>query len=106
MKAYLILDFKVTDFPTFMEYVEKIPEFISKHNGKYLVEGVKPKVVEGNWNPDTIVVLEFESKEDADSFLGDPEIQELFAVRHNSTESNLILVNGGSWRDAIDQQNA
>jgi uncharacterized protein (DUF1330 family) len=86
-----------------MEYVEKIPAYISKHKGKYLVEGVKPKIVEGDWNPDTIVVLEFESKKNADDFLSDPETQQLFSIRHKSTESNLILVNGGSWRDEVNQ---
>ena len=103
MKAYLILDFKVTDLGAFMEYVSRIPAFIAKHEGRYLVEGVKAKVIEGNWSPDTIVVLEFASREKAENFLDDPEIAPLFAIRHQSTDSNLVLVNGGSWRDAVNQ---
>lgn len=35
------------------------------------------------------------------SFLEDPEIQPVFAIRHKSTIRKLILVEGGSWRDGI-----
>ena len=101
MKAYLVLDFKITDHHEFMEYVKKIPEFIKKHAGKYLVEGVRPDVIEGTWHPETLVVLEFETRANADNFLSDTEVKELFAIRHKNTKGNLILVNGGSWRDAM-----
>ncbi|MEJ2631431.1 MAG: DUF1330 domain-containing protein [Acidihalobacter sp.] len=96
MKAYLILDFKIIDLNEFMEYVEKIPSHIKKHHGKYLIEGVHPDTIEGTWRPETLIVLEFETRENANSFLADPEVKELFGIRHRSTEGNLILVDGGS----------
>lgn len=101
MKGYLILDFTITDLQAFMEYVEKIPEYLSKHAGQYLVEGVTPEILEGVWEPKTIVVLEFETKENVSNFLSDPEVKKLFAIRHKNTNSNLIKVNGGSWRDEL-----
>ena len=103
MKSYLILDFTIVNLPEFMAYVEKIPTYLQKHRGKYLVEGVTPEVLEGDWNPKKIVVLEFSTQENANEFLSDPEVKELFKIRHQNTKSNLILVNGGSWRDEINQ---
>lgn len=84
-----------------MEYVEKIPTYLNKYSGRYLVEGRAPEVIEGDWNPKTIVVLEFEAEINADNFLSDPEVKHLFTIRHANTESNLIKVNGGSWRDEL-----
>jgi len=101
MKAYLILDFAVSDVPAFIEYVDKIPVLLRKHKGKYLVEGVTPEIIEGEWNPEKIVVLEFETEEHANSFLSDVEVKTLFAIRHKTTKSNLIRVSGGSWRDEL-----
>jgi uncharacterized protein (DUF1330 family) len=86
-----------------MEYVEKMPSYLQKYKGKYLVEGVTPKVIEGEWNPNSIVVLEFELAENASQFLSDSEVKALFKIRHKNTKSNLILVNGGSWRDEVNQ---
>ena len=94
MNGYLILDLSINNFESFMEYIERIPEFIKKHGGRYIVQGVEPEVMEGDWCPDRLVVLEFPTKEKAKEFLGDPAAQPLFAIRHKSTTSKLILAEG------------
>jgi uncharacterized protein (DUF1330 family) len=94
MKAYLVLDFTVHDLPGFMPYVDAIPAFIEKHGGRYIVRGVPPTVMEGDWSPDRVVILEFPARENATAFLADPDAQALFAVRHSTTISKLILVDG------------
>jgi uncharacterized protein (DUF1330 family) len=50
--------------------------------------------MEGDWTPDRVVVIEFPSRGNAEAFLGDPECQDLFAIRHRTTTSKLILVDG------------
>jgi uncharacterized protein (DUF1330 family) len=94
MKAYLVLDFSVLDLPGFMPYVSAIPAFIDKHGGRYLVRGVEPTVMEGDWSPELMVILEFPSRENAKAFLADPDAQSLFAVRHRTTNSKLVLADG------------
>ena len=94
MKAYLVLDFSITDLPGFLPYVEAIPAFIAKHGGRYIVRGVEPTVMEGDWVPERVVILEFPSPENAKAFLDDPEAQLLFERRHRTTDSKLILVEG------------
>jgi len=94
MRGYLILDISVHNYEKFREYIEKIPAFISKHGGKYIVQGVQPTVMEGNWEPERVVVIEFPSRENATEFLADPEAQPLFKIRHETTTSKLILVDG------------
>ncbi|WP_409363293.1 DUF1330 domain-containing protein [Bradyrhizobium sp. AUGA SZCCT0042] len=49
MKAYLVLDVSVNDFGGFRKYIAEIPAFIARHSGKYLVQGVQPTTVEGDW---------------------------------------------------------
>ena len=94
MNAYLILDFTINDFKLFKEYIRKIPKFIEKHLGRYVVRGEEPTVMEGDWNPERVVVIEFPSRENAEEFLNDPEAQPLFSIRHKTTTSKLILVDG------------
>ena len=43
MKAYLILDLSIENLDGFMEYANKIPQHIEKHQGKYIVQGVAPE---------------------------------------------------------------
>jgi uncharacterized protein (DUF1330 family) len=94
MKAYLVLDLAVNDFAGFRKYIAEIPAFIAKHSGRYLVQGVQPTIIEGDWKPDRMVILEFPEREKAEAFLADPEIKDLFKVRHDTTTSKLVLVDG------------
>jgi uncharacterized protein (DUF1330 family) len=94
MKAYLVLDLSVNDIGGFSKYVAEIPAFIAKHSGKYIVRGIQPTVIEGDWKPERMVIIEFPERENAEAFLGDPEIQDLFRGRHATTTSKLVLADG------------
>lgn len=94
MSAYLVIDISVHDIGRFIEYIDKIPAFIEKHSGRYLVKGEEPTVMEGDWHPERVVVIEFPSREKAKDFLADPDAQSLFALRHETTTSKVVLVDG------------
>lgn len=96
MKAYLVLDLAIHDFEAFEEYIIGVPAFIRKHNGKYIVQGAEPMPLEGDWSPERMVIIEFPAKENAEAFLSDPEFQDLLKIRHNTTTSKLVLVDGCS----------
>ena len=94
MKGYLVLDLSISDLSGFKEYIERIPAFIRRHGGRYVVQGVQPEVMEGDWQPERIVIIEFPSTDKAREFLADPEAQPLFSIRHKTTNSKLILAEG------------
>jgi uncharacterized protein (DUF1330 family) len=94
MTAYLVLDLTVNDLRDFLPYVDAIPPFIVKHGARYASKGASPIVMEGDWSPQRLVILEFPSRGHAQAFLADPEAQELFARRRRSTTSRLVLVDG------------
>lgn len=94
MKAYLVLDFSITDLQGFMPYVEGVPALISRHGGRYIVQGAAPVPKEGDWRPERMVILEFTDKDAAEAFLADPDFVALARVRHENTVSKLVLVEG------------
>ena len=94
MTAYIIVDITVHDVERYKEYVAVAPGFVEKYQGKYVVRGGETDVVEGDWRPERLVVVEFPSKDHAQAFLQDPEYQSVAAVRHASTTSNLLVVEG------------
>ena len=91
---YLVLDLSVNDFGGFKRYIAEIPAFIAKHSGKYIVQGVRPTTIEGGWTPERMVIIEFPERKKAEAFLSDPDIQDLFELRHDTTTSKLVLVDG------------
>ena len=94
MKAYMIVDITVHDPEGFKEYVSLVPSFVEKHQGKFVVRGGEADVMEGNWHPQRLVVIEFPAKEYANAFLQDPGYQPVAALRHAPTNSNVLVVEG------------
>lgn len=94
MNAYLIIDLTIKDITLFQDYITRIPSFIKKHFGRYIVQGAEAMAIESDWKPERVVVIEFPSRENAQAFLSDPDVKDLFAIRHASTISKIILVDG------------
>lgn len=94
MSAYLIVDISVHDADQYMKYVAVAPGYVEKYGGKYLVRGGQVEIVEGSWNPERLVILQFPSMEHARSFLKDPEYQAVAETRRASTTSHLLVAEG------------
>lgn len=94
MKGYIVGAITVTDSELYQQYARGVPEVIAAFGGRYLVRGGALEQLEGNWSPQRMVVLEFESGEDARAFYRSPEYQELAAVRRRASTGSLVLVSG------------
>jgi uncharacterized protein (DUF1330 family) len=96
MKAYLMGDITVNDPERYKRYVERAPHYIAKHKGTYLVRGGDVSIMEGDWSPTRMVVIEFPSKEHAVAFSQDPEYREIAIDRQEATTNRLIIVEGAA----------
>ena len=65
MPAYIIADIEVSDPTRYEEYRKIAPAAIAKHGGRYLARGGQSAVLEGDWRPGRLVILEFPSLEQA-----------------------------------------
>ena len=61
MPAYLIADVEVTDPAGYADYTRDIVATVDAFGGRYLVRGGKTEVLEGDWSPRRVVVIEFPS---------------------------------------------
>jgi len=88
------LDITVSDPALFEQYKQLAPTTIAAYGGKYLARGGESEALEGDWTPNRIVILEFDSAETAKTWLGSPEYQEARAMRHRAAISHSIVVAG------------
>jgi uncharacterized protein (DUF1330 family) len=65
MAAYLISDITVRDLAAFEIYRTRAAEAIHTHGGRYLARLGEVQVLEGSWNPNMIVIVEFPNLEQA-----------------------------------------
>ena len=94
MSAYVISDITVNNPERYEDYKKLAPPAIQTYGGKYLARGGRAEKLEGNWEPDRIVILEFESVETAKKWIDSPEYREARALRHQNASTNKIVVEG------------
>ncbi len=94
MAAYVILDVDVIDAERYADYKEMSGEALAAHGGKFLVRGGKAEVLEGEWTPNRVVVLEFESVEQAKAWWSSKEYAEAKKLRQDCSRGNMILIEG------------
>ena len=94
MSAYLLIDLEVTDPEGYEEYKLKVPEFIHRHGGEYRARGGLAEAVEGDWQPNRFVILEFPTVAHIEAFLDDPGYALIKGIRHRCARSRMIVVDG------------
>lgn len=94
MTAYVIVDIEVTDPENYQEYIKLAPPTIELYGGKYAARGGRTEVFEGEWTPNRLVILQFESIEQAKAWLNSPEYSPARAMRHKYARSNMVVIEG------------
>jgi uncharacterized protein (DUF1330 family) len=103
-KVYVILEITVHDTVKYEAYREAIAPVVARHGGRYLVRsgaksfdkdpGAKLVSPEGDWYPDRIIVLEFESRAQLQAFVGSPENKAIAPLRQGSATTRSVVVEG------------
>jgi uncharacterized protein (DUF1330 family) len=94
MAAYLIADVQVTDPDVYEDYRSRVPAIIAAYGGRYLVRGGRVERLEGDAEPQRVVVLEFPTMARLRAFYDSPDYRALIAVRQRSARSSLFAVEG------------
>lgn len=94
MPAYLIADVEITDTEAYSQYTLEIGRTIQAHQGRYLVRGGDTEVLEGDWTPKRVVVIEFPDSSSLRAWYGSDDYEPLKRLRQRSANSRLLLVEG------------
>ena len=94
MSAYVIVEIDIVDPAGYEEYKKLAGATVEKYGGKYVARGGKTEVLEGDWQPKRIVVLQFDSMQRAKDWLHCEEYREPRKMRHRTAKTNMVLVEG------------
>lgn len=94
MAAYVIVDIEIHDPAVYDEYRKVVGPTLTQYGGKFVVRGGKIDVLEGNWNPKRIVILEFENAARAREWYDSEEYRAPKQIRMKASKGNLVLVEG------------
>jgi uncharacterized protein (DUF1330 family) len=94
MPAYVIADTDIKDHKTYDEYKRQVLPIIAKFGGRFIVRGGPHEVLEGQWRPHRIVVIEFPDMTAIKAWYNSPEYAPLLAMRQPAATDHLVAVEG------------
>ncbi len=94
MAAYLIAEHQITIAAQFEEYRRQVAPMIERFGGRYLTRPNTHEVLDGSWQPNRVVVIEFPDMSTLRAWYRSPEYQSLIELRHGSAIDVLIALEG------------
>ena len=93
-RAYVIAQATVSNPEQYEGYKALAGAAVAKYGGKYIVRGGATHLLEGDGAPPRLVILEFESVEQAQRFYDSPEYQAARQQRQGAAQMNMLVVEG------------
>lgn len=92
MTVYLVSNVEVFDPEQFRNYQKPGGAAVRQYGGKFLAEGAAPEVLEGDWSPKRMAIVEFPSADAARAFYHSPEYQAARQHRLPAANFGIVLV--------------
>jgi uncharacterized protein (DUF1330 family) len=95
MPAYLIVDIaRISDEDVYRRYRSLVSSNLQRAGGRYLARGGPVEVLEGDWSPNRIVLVAFDTRESAKAWWASAGYADLKRMRQASAKTNMIVVEG------------
>lgn len=92
--AYVIIETDVHDPEQYERYKAASPDSIAAGGGRFVARGGELAVLEGDWHPSRLVVLEFADLEAAKRWYDSPGYREVRRLRESAATLRVVAVEG------------
>ena len=94
MPAYVIVETDINDPERYEQYKAASPAAIMAGGGRFLVRGGEMLVLEGDWQPSRLVLLEFADLAAAKRWYESEAYQEAKKLRQGAARLRMVAVQG------------
>ncbi|MCK9400430.1 MAG: DUF1330 domain-containing protein [Bacteroidales bacterium] len=94
MSAYVIVEIAVHNPKEYEEYKKLSLPSLKPFNGRFIVRGGKTETLEGDWQPERIVVLEFPDADLAREWWNSDIYAKAKAIRQRTATTKMVLIEG------------
>jgi len=100
MAAYLVVDIAdIRDERRYVQYKAEVSPGLAAAGGTYLARGGAIEVLEGDWRPNRIVLVRFDSGAAARRWWESSDYASLRRLRQESTRTHMLIVDGVAEED-------
>jgi uncharacterized protein (DUF1330 family) len=96
LPAYIIVETDIHDPEQYELYKQASPSAVAAGGGRFIVRGGEIAVLEGDWRPKRLVLLEFPDLDAARRFYESSEYQNARRLRQGAAALNMVAVEGAA----------
>lgn len=94
-KGYIVAEVKAHDADAMARYRLFSQAAVEQYGGRFIVRGGAAEILEGKWSPpQRMVIVEFDSVDQAKHFYDSPEYLAARKVREDAAEMNMLVISG------------
>jgi uncharacterized protein (DUF1330 family) len=94
MTVYVLAQLRFRNIDAYRLYKANFSAVFAKFGGKVIVADESPKVIEGEWAGDKVVLPQFADEPSAQRFLDAPECQEIAKDRVTGADATVLMLSG------------
>lgn len=94
MPAYVVVETDIHDPDQYELYMQATPAAVAASGGRFIARGGELEVLEGDWKPKRLVLLEFPDLEAVKRFYESSSYQEAKRLRQGAADFNMVAVQG------------
>ena len=94
MPAYVVIETDIHDPEQYEKYKAVSPGAVAAGGGRFVARGGEAAVLEGDWSPSRIVILEFPDLETAKRFYESEEYRAAIELRKGAAHLRMVAVEG------------
>jgi len=94
MPAYVVIETDVHDPEQYERYKAASPAAVASGGGRFVARGGELAVLEGDWNPSRVVILEFPDLDAVRRWYDSPEYVEARRLREGAANLRMVAVEG------------
>lgn len=94
MRAYIVSRVRILNREAMQRYMNEAPVTVAAFGGRYLVRGNDVQALEGAWEHERMVVVEFPDKDAAMAWYHSEAYRPLRELRQRNAEAVILLAQG------------
>ena len=92
MAAYMLVEVSIHSPLLYEKYKEKTPAILQAFEGRFVLRGMPVVALEGTWDHDRLVLLEFPNREKALAWYHSAAYQEEKQIRDKASTARFLLI--------------
>jgi uncharacterized protein (DUF1330 family) len=92
MPSFFLAEIEILDFEKYTAYIDRASQIVRSFGGEYVFRSDSVIPVSGNWTPQRMVLIRFDSKKDLHRCFGSESYLKIKHLREQSTRSRAVII--------------